>query len=423
MRAAALVLLIATVVAGCLGGNAPGPVGPESSGPTDAADVAAGQASGKTRHVHDLWDGSSDRTLIDRSIPLRPADVDPGTPDQPVNPRICTDGWVVVVAKPCAGDAEFAPEPSGDAADPNVVPPGTAEVHVTVDWPDEAIITGAKLVVETPEMRLPTMAWASGGDTRTVAASDLNASWSHFPLTMTDDGHATVSSWIFRLSATSDEPVALANASVDVTVELERTDGPLPVEPPHPSWYPNGTSTYRVALGNASTDTPSIWASWARTTDVEITASAVNPVPPGTREVVVTATVSQEGPAEDTPLSDPRATLEVATPGGLRAAEHRPDRVEGDRLIFRIPVTERMTDSVYACSGEQSAWYFFLWIRPEYVAEDPVLGLSQPGAMWFEGDVRMEASATTRAGADATSLRPTTPEEVPGCEAALQAYT
>lgn len=247
-----IAVLVAVPLAGCVGGPAGSSSGPEApdggSGPEGNTTPGGGEdgETGLRAHVHDRWDGQETRTLVDQTV-----QVEAVTQEEPLLLRQCKFSFRNV----CLGSATFAPESRGGTG--AIVPPGTDYLDVTVDfdtgdfgglrffWRDRIGSEGCQPHWHCRAMGSPTTFEINITDER-----------------QTDDGHASVSAWQFALDAyrapVVDQPeertlLNYGEGQVDVEIVAHRTEGELPLEPPHPEFWTN-TSTYRVGYLEGSTD-------------------------------------------------------------------------------------------------------------------------------------------------------------------------
>lgn len=411
MRSTVVVLLVCAALAGCLTGDAPSDPAPE---PAEAAGNGSGNATslnasgaGPGAHVHDFWGGRTELPLMEDAVAIRAVDVRPNeTSAEALQIHECQRGEPV-----CVGQVTFGlPEPASDD-DVRIVPPGTERVEVTVEWSDPTI-TGVNVSYQTAARQFFRSAGsAESGETVVVAHPEMD----RLPLRWTDDGHASVSRWMFRLTAEGgDAPVAVANGTVDVTVQAFRMDGPLPKEPPHPDWY-NATSTYDLVQFNESVSN-SVQVGPFRTGRTSWTLHPENPVPPGTSFVYATVEVDNESPLQDVAPQEARLLYQIGWAGDWREAETA--EAEDGEFVFRVPVSPRMADSTYSCGS--SVWRFRLEVSPEDLPVDGPDGEPLDGVSHFQGDVSASLVATERTDAGPSELAPSDAEAVEGCKRVRQ---
>lgn len=421
---AALLVVVAVGLAGCIGGQAPGNVSDGGDGADAGNDsTTVGEAgAASTQHVHDLWKGRRRITLLDRDVQINATRADAsgsGPMTRSVGVNDCYDGSIEFGAW-CLGRTVVDVPPSTDPAEPRVVAPGTWAVSVSASW-SEPTITGVDVAAVTANDETVRMGdIETSGGTERFNATRFGDNRSFIPLLATDDGHATDSKWSFVLTASGDlgDLGAVADGTVHVTAEAHRMEGDLPAEPPHPDWYA-GTDTYFVGYGSETANN-AYRVAYIGTEWVEIDLTPTNPIPPGTREVVVAVEITDDSPTADRDRTAPEVELTYEHEAGYDwsadEVEVEPETVEDGHRIYRIPVTQTMTDSLYTCAGRNSTWSLNLQVEPQTLVEDePLLGTDVHGAMHFAGRVEMTAHATTTIGADPADLEPADPEDVDGC--------
>lgn len=433
-----LVLALTTpVLAGCLDSGASDGDGASSDGAgaegkgagggaaADGADgsssgvgaAASGNGSGQRPHVHDFWEGRTELTLLAGEVEIEAASVEPDA--DAVEDKVALRGCASPGAF-CLGSVEFGIPPADDGSEVAIVPPGTQRLEVTLDY-DATTITSLRLAYQTAARQgFSDAGVAAPGDTLVITDEEQG----FIPVRQTDDGHATVSRWQFRLTAASDGtlPLALADGVVDVTVRAFRVEGELPVEPPHPAWY-EGVETYRVADPPAFTAEDAWQVTYLRTDSTRWLVLPENPVPPGTKDVFITLDLDNQSPVADNELLAPEVrvlyTIGFSGFGGggddawLEAA---PAGTTGDgALVFRIPVEAVQADSLYSCGS--SVWRFLVEVSAQDLpAPDPFGPGQLDGASHFDGSVDAAVMATSIRGASPDELDPQPVEQVEGCE-------
>lgn len=427
MRELATILVIVAVgLAGCIGGQAPGNVSEPADDVADTgnASTAVGDASGAASiaHVHDLWKGRQQITLLDRDVQINATRTDAsgeGPMTRSVGVNDCYDSSIEFGAW-CLGRRVVDVPPSDDPAAPRVVAPGTWAVSVSVSWSDPTItgVDVAAMTANDDTVRMGDIE-TSGGSER-FNATRFGDDREFIPLLATDDGHATDSKWSFELTASGDlgDLGALADGTIHVTAKAHRMDGDLPAEPPHPDWY-GETETYFVGYASETANN-AYRVTYMGTEWVEVDLTPRNPIPPGTKEVVVAVNITDDSPTADQDQTAPDVELTYEHDAGhdwyVDEVEVEPETVEDGHRIYRIPVTEEMADSLYTCAGRNSTWSLHLSVQPQALVEDePVLGTDVRGAMHFAGRVEMTAHATKEIGAAPADLEPADPEDVDGC--------
>lgn len=417
------VALVSLALAGCLGVPAPG--APAEDATSDASEAATGNATtvaspAQQLHVHDLWRGRDNITLFDDSVQVNATTTDT-TGSEPlagnVGPNTCS-GSDLGIGAWCLGRVTFKPPRSADASQPKVVAPGTWALRATASWSDQTI-TGVAFEADAAngdDLYLGDVE-TSGGSVK-VNATRFGENRTYLPLVVSDDGHATVSQWSFTLTASGDfgSFLAVADGSVDVTVEAIRMDGDLPEEPPHPDWY-GDTETYHVGF-EETVARNAYRVTYMGTDWVSIHMEPENPIPPGTNEVLAEVNITNDSPTKDGP-AEPEVAAYYSTDGNYWGEQHElePEIEEDGRRLYRIPVDGRMTDSLYTCQGRNSTWSFDVYVQPQSLAGEPVLGTDVRGAMHFSGRVGLTVTATEKTGAEPADLVPANPKAVDGCGA------
>lgn len=401
----AVVLLLLTLLAGCIGGS--GEQSVDSGNTTDdepLLNVSNGTGSqivfnrsnvptaeNSTIHVHNYWDGSDTWTLID-GMKL------PGFSDQGVvetcrqspRPGYCPpDGrrQVVIPVKP-------------DAARPNFVYPGTGKITFELDW--SGSIRTPITVCSNSEGQLP--AKIRCRDPETASGVQFQSHTFEQPGTWTIDGpavnsqerwdvpHTSKSKWRFVIHAETcgDEIVESGSLlrrcypetgidSFTVTLKVHRGDKDIPIEPPHLDFYQDRdkvTVLPMTELDQCSSDGANMnpfwsWRASRQERDfpvctfgsLDITSKypdggSESPViPPGTSVVRVTLKWSNDNPDQ---LTSPlqlkyRSAAEnwnepwVAVPDGSTSCS-------GTTCTYEIPIENaKMPDSLYAT---RTVWEF-----------------------------------------------------------------
>lgn len=415
-----ILFLALPALAGCLADPTSGTGPTEPAGSSDQANASLDGRTA-TGHVHDLWNGRTSVTLIDREVQIEPVVLEP-TSGEPLA-RSVRGNWCggPAILSHCIGRAILQPPAPEEGQDPTVVPPGTGTVRADVSWSDPTV-TGIRLLFVAADDIERELGTVTEPGTMRVDASDVNASWRYLPLRWTDDGHAPRSSWLFVLQAYGNrssrfEP-DIATGTFNVTIRAERAPGPLPLEPPHPDWYAGG-STYRIAQAERSTS--EVQAGWISTGDGYLYVEPAHPVPPGTDAVYLAVRVDDDSPMSGTEPLSPRFEVTYALDGWERWGQaERIGRSDG-AVVYRIPVEETMTDSLYTCPDQGSGWDFWVRTMPNTVDQrDPVLG-SPIGAHHFDGSFNVTVAATERIDASWGELEPVEPE-APGCEVVRQVH-
>lgn len=398
-----VVVLAAVPLAGCVGGGGAGP-GAEGQGPA----AGTGNGSGPTgdggslnvtdadaqAHVHDRWEGAEETALFSGQVSTGSStDLDPS--DDVVTNLVC-----VVV---CGAIAEFGPDEG------EIVPPGTDRVEVTAEWSEQdvepAVRTDVVLAYRAANM----------SDYQWLDAREPGATWTvNTTVEMADGGHATLSLWRFRLIATTQggaegtveinlPRMANEEMTFDVTVTAHRVDGALPLEPPHPDWWPNGTDA-RVVLDDGEDVTAAGAGEWYASMDGCLLCrgeavwdgSEHGPVPPETRLLVAWVNWTNDAPTADAAGVQPWLVYHDGT-GFLFQPWDASVRDPG-AWAFVLPVTADRTDGMYA--EDQSRWTFVVGFQgTTEVGKEPVVGSSVTSPYAFDGSwsISIQAYRTDQA--------------------------
>jgi hypothetical protein len=192
-------------------------------------------------HVHDAWQGSAERTLMDAEVPVTLAHnhlLD--GPPRPQHLHNCDEALV----SPAQGGSVTFTLPDGE-----VVPPGTARLAVTFSWSDATV--GALRFLYRP----PSHGHAGHGDGSddghdhvdlTDAGPIADGEAVEIPLVdgMADLGHDARSHWAFLLCA---DPASPGVSQGDVAMRVRAFRAPvLHPDPPHPDHW-RGQSSLRLA--------------------------------------------------------------------------------------------------------------------------------------------------------------------------------
>lgn len=439
-------LLIAIPIGGCVGEGSGGPSTTTADDDTSAASGNATETNateaGARPHVHDRWSNPasgaeiSEVKLVDRTVTLSAFEASPD------NPAIVDISGCPYhrEGRPCYGSTSFRPG-TWSNGDDKIVPPGTARVAVTVSFnPDD--FGGIDFLYQhrnrSGEWALLTDD-AHGGPFQPGETKTINVT-----VQMADDGHAQVSAWKFAVQPVGDPVTGQTNdiadvgdGEVQVTVVAERSEGTLPVEPPHPDFWEEDdppTDTYLVGRLSGSTEgvlqaggvhwehgrteTPSagfpglIWEIPVGFEGRRIDDSQYPPklldtyatalVPPGTSVLAVRVTV--EGASVD--AAQPGLNLCVVGQdipgGGFPHESERLDKLIGDcqefgtgTFTFRETLTHQDTDSLYTdTSANLSASRWTLYVQ---VVAGKAAGNLRGVANW-DGELSAQAYVTDQPG-------------------------
>ena len=370
MRSAALVLvlLLATGLAGCSGGGgSAGPADPTSGGSTDGPGTGGTSPTGGSGedpdptkegtgcssddpvfHTHDNWGIRSFYALYG------------GTLEIGSNPRAessiglngATIGFVTF-------DTETDGSNDGDTDKTDIVMQGTKDITVRLDWTDSGI-PGLKFFFKhanSPEF-IALGAMENGID-YTIVLKERWADMAHQDL---------VSRWRFYVEAydpeqeTSPYPVHVAQGSFDVFMEIHKGDAGQ-IDPPHPSFYCESKVRYGGEINKTLSQSVVVTVD-AGTEGVpreQVAQGTVldgwAPDPPHfiawqTNEVRVTLNYTYTGQATNVPRA---MGLKYHAADSLTYQYPEPETEEAGSAFYRIPITEKMTDSPYAFSTD---WEF-----------------------------------------------------------------
>lgn len=272
----ALVLLVTTGLAGCIGGQSQTAqdTGPADVEPNVTADNVKNFTNNSTVkvendtefdpsstiHPHDYWDGRESVTLVDGET----VQIDWGQ-------------WTAECAltASCHQAPKFMVDVPVDPEDPRFVYPGTGQVDVTLTWESEGLEQSARTLL--PVVCLSNRAFVPNCETDDLSTNDTHVyespgeTWS-----ISDDGivnrqtadppHALKSNWRFLVRPCSDGspsgqcyPQLVPNVGMTqftMTVTIHRAPGDLPVDPPHFAFYGEEDQLtvlegYKVASGAA----------------------------------------------------------------------------------------------------------------------------------------------------------------------------
>jgi hypothetical protein len=310
----------------------------------------AGQDAGALPHLHDLWGGKTTLLLADVAV----------TADDLVLAPNAIKDWPVQL-----------PEQRPDGQ-PAVVPPGTAEMKVTVTWdPDDITLPRVGLRYET-----------AANDTQ----YDLPRQASGVPWVIpvkpgeNDHGHQRFTLWQFTLfsagkrgSTDTQSDAALVDGSFAVRIELTRGD--LPVDPPHPMHWNGSTEIELRPFAKVSQSLRHAPQACPHVTRLLLDEERV--VPPGTGQLRIRFTYKHNTVPPTTP-GEPvwRLTWKSAdlhptlTPTGEYAAGA--PATPGTVQEFVIPVEPHQADAYYQT---KSNWAFAA------TTGDPLLDECSPGSL------------------------------------------
>lgn len=375
---AVVLLLVALPLAGCVGGGGTGAAadgapsaGGNGSAPTgEAGSLNATEADAKP-HVHDRWDGATEQVLFGGTVSSGGA-----TDADPQDPAITVVGDAMFNS----ADVQFG-LPEGE-----IVPPGTDRLVVTASWDDG---TPGDLTEGELNYRAANSAeWTELEDRTSKANWTIDVT-----VEMADDGHAEFSLWEFRVDFVTQAQgigvtrIGQTSVEVDVEVVAERAPGPLPVEPPHPDWWGNG-SALPIHEGEGSAEAVGVWYEQVGTDGSFFPAGDYlgqedHPiVPPGTRTLVAVLNWTNGSPTQGTPAG---VEPDVQWNNGywFEWTVWEPTATEEGRWVYVLPVTPEMTDGMYAGRSRWQFRYGFFGEDPG--VDEPVFGSDARGPYHFDG--------------------------------------
>lgn len=307
------------------------------------------RGAGYVPHVHDLWNGETEHTLIDRDIILAPSPSDSTTATAFANAQVRANSnqtWNI----PLVGNAE----------ERVIVRPGTATVTVTFSW-DSTKITLPRLGLGYAHAAMP------GGHVF-LGPKTTGQSWT-IPLTapgMTDSGHQKFSLWSFvayggntYTSPTTFQPAAI-NGPLHVKIVLTR--GQVLLEPAHQNYWGNATTLELRSYGRATMDGG---ANIARTSANGLALDQGRIVPPGTGKLRIEFRVeytAQSGTnVYDWDLTWRTGSQNPHTTGVKQYTWAKPIVNETAHKVWEIPLKDTDTDAFYQ---GKSNWVFVPWPHP-----------------------------------------------------------
>lgn len=315
MRALSVAALICLVLAGCIGGPAdPQSTTPEADVITDPTNTSYNDSSGF--HIHDYWDGQDTKRVIEQ------------THGTFLNNLGGEDSrWIM----------RFHP------GDGRVVPQGTSELTVTVDWTDDdprnsygdmelwvkpANANEARLVTEELEQ----------GETVEVPIAYREA----------DLPHQLISAWEFQVHLRgSSDPYNFYTGQVTVEGDAHRGYELRPF-PPHPDHWGDETELSLVEETHSLFQFNNPTGGFTGNFDQRIRPPNGSLVPFETDRVEVTIESDN-----DLPVGGLELRYHGADTRNLTLLE--PDSRDGSTATYTIPVTDEMADSPYV---NASLWLF-----------------------------------------------------------------
>lgn len=388
------VLLVALPLAGCVGGSGGSAAGPDAvqgNASDEAGGVVNTSADTRQAHVHDRWEGRKAATVIDRTVSTgATTDVDPTGPVL----------FTLICAFTCGSSAELTPEEG------RIVPPGTSNVTLTASW-DETPPPGQEFRVLADYMSANATEWIDLGEIESGRPVTINTT-----VAMADGGHAKQSLWRFRLfvlQCAEESGIGICltrfdtrEVSIDLAVEAERDDGPLPLEPPHPDWWADGpVRDVATVQGRAShagvgpyfvnlTDTAE--GSFGFGTIYEfVPGGQHDPVPPGTVQLTANVTWSNDAPTAD--AAGVRPFLLYYHGAGFRFLTWPADETGDGSARFTMRIQSNMTDGMY--NVNRSRWSFFLGFQgaEDTGVDEPVVGGDVTNPYLYQGSYELAIRA------------------------------
>lgn len=381
------VALVALPLAGCLGGAGSGP-GADPGLPGDAGtgnDTGLLPGNGTDAdavrpHVHDRWEGQAEKVVFDDVVSTGSStQVEPG--------QTVLDAFFCAFT--CSATADFA-LPEGE-----IVPPGTSEVEVSATWgADDPAYSGTQAALRWQA--------ANMSEWRTEDLEASGHTWTiNTTVEMADEGHAQFSLWRFGFFICGQVQeycfmprMASQEMDIQVTIVARRVEGELPLEPPHPDWWANGTVRDVWTAEGQGSEVGAVFFSIGTDGNTGEFADGEehDVVPPGTRLLALVVNWTNDGAAADAAPVRPYAAW--SNQGGFFGEfnEWEPQVAEPGHYVFTLPVTERMVDGMYA---EESRWAFFTFFDGEDTGVDePVFGVDLRQPYQFDGSWQLRLVAT-----------------------------
>ncbi|MDX1611559.1 MAG: hypothetical protein R3185_04260 [Candidatus Thermoplasmatota archaeon] len=349
MRSLALLLALAMVTAGCIGGSDDAD---EAAEPTNVEDGDQGNRSAQATtannssanatylknedyseaHIHDYWNGAEERVLMDEVLATN-----------------TFQSTFVTLFWPFIGEGTRTSVGTVWFTLPNntFVPEGTGELVVEVD---------ATSALESGQLVLAHKA-ANTNEYVELDAQGAQASWT-IPLEpeMADLPHAKSTRWGWRLDAQGNGAILDGEFSVTITAKklYDLTAWPAHEDP----WQ--GGAIDRLSLANLDgtfdvTD-PTPWFNPLADEAPDVTLPPGTIVPPETRLLLVKFWYAMDGNAKNNANAD--VTLRVkegSTSGFYRGMWSEEIQDEPGFKMFAIPASSENWDSPYA---DESGWAF-----------------------------------------------------------------
>lgn len=372
--------LLVLAFAGCLASSPSAPTGgssnetPAQEGPSPVTDH-----SGERPHVHDRWGSAERLVLFDDTVQVQ---------DHQDETNTSRSAWEYL-------NCQFYCNPYASMRLPLdvIVPPGTDHLTITAEWdePDARMDndSGAMLSYQPANKHfLLDSSWEQPTANWTINTS----------VEMADDGHARFSLWRFRFYPCRcwTFPDERWEFDIDVRVVAHRVEGELPLDPPHPDWWGNGT-TRPVFSEEGQLREFGYGENWVRPTEPgvgiagfhleRVNRTSHGGVPPGSQ--VLTAWMNwTDGNPTDSAQPVPRIDWSNSDRWNRWEAASR----DAGSYKFVLPLTDAMVDGMY---GERSRWEFrYGFTGQDANTPDPVFGGSFTRPYYIDGEWSIEVQVS-----------------------------
>jgi hypothetical protein len=337
-------LVLALLLAGCLGGSCDAPKaqsvttaptalpGENATLPPGAADASeANRTLGAMPHVHDYWQGRERVTVLDQDVT-----VDPQTA------AFWTGFSLFLEHNPSVGGA-FVQLPAG-----NLIYEGTGRLDLTVTYTDPTI-TGLHVQYRH-----------AGTDEFSKYLDTPSGKTVPIPITseMTDMPHSKTSRWLFLFETSSPAAVAVGKFHVKMDIVKMRD---VALFPPHPDFWKGKTTLELLRASGAAKSSMTPDRLVERTLNpLEDPPGLIGdgkPVPMETRTLVVNVTVKGTSPST---LAIDHLDLQYHGADGFHsfvrpAGKANATSSDKKQWEWDLPVAMNQTDNPYA---DKSAWDF-----------------------------------------------------------------
>lgn len=286
MRVFWIAMALMLAASGCSQPGSPSEADPVGGASPETA--VSGEAMGD--HVHDLWQGATELTLMDNDVTVTLAHNH--LFDEPPRPEHLHNCAEELASTAQGGSVTFT-LPQGE-----IVPPGTSRLDVSFDWSD-ATIGSLRFFYRPPSHGH--LASGDGHDHSNLTDAGLITNDGTIEIEvmegMADVGHDARSHWAFYLCADAADP-GISQGAVRMNVQAFRT-AELTPDAPHPDHWGNQTSLH-LATYSWSGQTWSA-ANQGETNWHHLVFHGGSTVPMGTRTVVVDAWLNGTGSAVPAP--------------------------------------------------------------------------------------------------------------------------